>query len=80
MKKVWTVVFLALVAMAVAVGVSGGEKAEAPVADFEIVIEPDATGGKLVCQRGCSWTELSFACAGDGPCRATVNQDGVQTN
>ena len=51
--------------------------AEQELADFELVVEATSSGAELRCNRGCAWTELSFACGEAEACVGIVDQFGV---
>lgn len=65
-----------LAALLVAAAWAAGH-AQTQLADFKLTVEPTATGAKLTCLKGCSWSTLSFKCPTPNACKGEVDNSGV---
>jgi hypothetical protein len=52
-------------------------QAQSQLAEFQIVVEPSASGLKATCARGCAWKTLTFTCDPNAACKAGIDERGV---
>ena len=71
---------VAVIAVAAALAplnqVAGAADRVAP--SFSIVVTTSPTGLEMRCSSGYAWTTLSYACSGNVPCWAKVDERGVE--
>ena len=46
---------------------------------FTILVEATADGAVFESSGGTTWSELSFGCSGEAPCKFIVNESGVRS-